>query len=218
MRYRTGKGIFVTLTALCGCSCLSLPGLYAQTPAQTNDPGLVVDKYSSIASLTVAEKFNYRVIQAFGPRGIFDSAFGAAVAQARNIPHEWGGGAVGYADRFGSSFGSHLGGQTMEFVLESALHEDPRYFPSSKRGAGPRIGHALLGTVMTRTDSGGTRIASARIASTFAAGQLVNAWQPPSESSAGDGLSRAGWMFAEHAAWNIAQEFIPRLRPKSLRQ
>lgn len=187
-------------------------------PAQTDEPKPATKDYSNVPPLSVAQKFNYRVIQAFGPRGLLDAGLGAAVDQARNEPHEWGGGAMAFADRFGSSFGAHLSSQSMEFLLESALHEDPRYFPSSQKGFGARMKHALFATVVTRTDSGSQRIAVAKIASAFGTGQLVNVWQPPSTGSVGDGLTRTGFIFAEHAAWNVAQEFIPRLRAKSLRQ
>jgi hypothetical protein len=186
-------------------------------PAQTNQTKPATDDYSSVPPLNVAQKFNYRVIQAFGPRGLLDAGLGAALDQARNEPREWGGGARAFGERFGSSFGAHLSSQSMEFILESALHEDPRYFPSSQKAFGARMKHALLATVVTRTDSGTQRIAVAKIASAFGTGQLVNVWQPPSTGSAGDGLKRTGFIFAEHAAWNVAQEFIPRLRAKSLR-
>ena len=181
--------------------------------AQTTEP-----PSASVAPLNVAQKFNYRVIQAFGHRGFFDAGVAAAVDQARKVPHEWGGGSVAFGERFASSFGTHLTSQTIEFGLEAALHEDPRYFPSDKKGAGVRLKHALLATVVTRTDSGSQRIAIARITSAFATGQIVNAWQPPSTNSVQEGFTRTGLIFAEHAAWNVAQEFIPRLRAKSLRQ
>jgi len=216
MRHRKSNRIVnpLTLAGLLACSFL-----ISALPAQTTDPPAPpAAKDDSIAPLNVAQKFNYRVTQAFGIRGFFQAAVGAGLNQVRDVPHEWGEGSVGFGERFGSSFGQHLVDQTMEFTLESALHEDPRYFPSHEKGAGARIRHALLATVITRTDSGGQTLAIARITSAFATGQLVNAWQPPSTNSVSEGLTRTGLIFAEHAAWNVAQEFVPRLRPKSMRQ
>ena len=42
----------------------------------------------------------------FGPYTIFREAAAAAVSQAMNSPHEWGGGTVGYAERFANNMDS----------------------------------------------------------------------------------------------------------------
>lgn len=167
--------------------------------------------------LSVHEKFEYRVVQSFGARGFVGAAFGSAIGQARDVPHEWGQGFSGYATRYAASFGTNLSRQNMSFALESALHEDPRYFPSRDKGFKARIKNVLLQTVVTRTDSGGERFAYARIASAFGTGQLANAWAPKSTGSVGGGFLRGAIILGGDCGYNFLQEFFPFTRPRSLR-
>src|SRR5215472_7596027 len=67
-----------------------------QNPPDTNLPNTV-----SAPPFTVADKFDYRVVQSFGLRGLAGSLFGAAIGQARDAPHEWGQGVEGFATRYG---------------------------------------------------------------------------------------------------------------------
>jgi hypothetical protein len=168
--------------------------------------------------LSVSEKFDYRIVQSFGLRGFAGSAIGAIIGQARNSPHEWGQGVGGFASRYASGLGGNIGRQSMQFVLESALHEDPRYFPSKEKGFRPRIKNVLLQTLVTRTDSGGHRFAYSRIISSFADGQLVNAWQPASTGSVHAGVVRGFIGLGSDLGYNFLQEFIPFVRPRSLRK
>jgi hypothetical protein len=188
--------------------------LAAQNPA--NLPSQVGATLTA-TPFSMGEKFDYRVVQSFGLRGFGGAALGAGVAQWADVPHEWGQGFSGYATRYGSAFGTNLSRQSMAFVLESTFHEDPRYFPSREKGFKARLKNVLLQTVVTRKDGGGDRFAYARIGSAFAAGQLVNAWQPASNGSVGGGLERGLIILGGDAAYNFMQEFFPFTRPRSLR-
>ena len=189
--------------------------LNAQNPA--NLPAQVGPTQSA-APFSVSDKFDYRIVQAFGLRGFAGSAIGAAIGQARDVPHEWGQEFGGFAARYASGFGGNLGRQAMAFGLESALHEDPRYFPSEETGFRARMKNVLLQTLVTRTDSGGERFAYARIISAFADGQLVRAWQPASTASVRGGITRGFIGLGTDFAYNFLQEFIPFVRPRSLRK
>lgn len=166
---------------------------------------------------SVKEKFHYRFLQTVGLHGYLGAAAGAAIGQARNVPHEWGQGAEGYASRYFSDFGTNLIRQSVEFGLETGLHEDPRYFPSEERGFRKRLRNVLLQTVVTRTDSGKETFAWARMASAVTAGAITNAWQPESTDTPGRAASRAAFMLGGDLAYNFLQEFFPFVRPKGLR-
>ncbi len=172
----------------------------------------------SASPMDVEQKFDYRVVQSFGLRGFLGAGMGAAIGQARNVPREWGQGVEGYATRYAAGFGTNLSRQSMAFALESALHEDPRYFPSKERGFRARAKNALLQTLVTRTDSGGQRFAYSRIASAFGTGQLANTWAPNSTGSIHGGFIRGFIILGGDAAYNFLQEFIPFARPRSLRK
>ncbi len=191
----------------------------AQQPGQSQQSGQnpKLPDTMSAPPFTMADKFDYRVVQSFGLRGFAGSAVGAAIGQARNSPHEWGQGVEGFADRYASGFGGNLSRQTFAFVLESAFHEDPRYFPSEDKSMKLRAINALKQVVYAKNDNGSGTFAYARVFSDFGSAQFVNVWQPKSTGSVGDGLVRGLIGLGADAAYNFMQEFIPFTRPISLR-
>jgi hypothetical protein len=195
------------------------PGQLAQSQPATPKPNELEDLSKTVSAppFTVADKFDYRVVQTFGARGLVGSLFGAAIGQAENSPHEWGQGLHGFAERYGSGLAGNLSRQTFAFVLESSFHEDPRYFPSEDRSKKYRIGNALRQVIICKTDKGRSEFAYARIFSNFGSAQFVNVWQPRSTGSVADGFTRGVIGLGSDAAYNLMQEFLPFTRPKSLR-
>ena len=187
----------------------------AQNPV--NLPGQIGPTLSA-KPFSVREKFDYRVVQSVGLRGFLGAAVGAGFGQINGHPKEWDGGIGGYAERYASSFGGNLARQSMSFVLENALHEDPRYFPSEEKDFPSRLKNAMLQTLVTRTDAQKERFAFSRIISAYANGQLVNAWQPRSNSAVGDGLIRGSITLAGDFGYNMLQEFVPFTRPRTLKR
>lgn len=166
---------------------------------------------------TVGDKFDYRIVQTFGLRGLIGAAIGTGFAQGTTTPYEWGGGMEGFGKRYASAFGGNLSRQTFAFVLESAFHEDPRYFPADGEPKKARVLNALKQVVICKTDQGHSSFAYARIASAFAAGQFVNIWQPNSNDSVTDGLERGLFSLSGDLMYSLVQEFMPFARPRSLR-
>ena len=80
----------------------------------------VLENTLTAKKMSVHEKFEFRVIETFGIRGLLGSA-------------------VGYGLQYGSSFGNAVSRQVFAFTLDSALHEDSRYFPSNEHGFGRRL-------------------------------------------------------------------------------
>ena len=189
------------------CPLLLLAQDPVAQPGQTAEPG----------PLSTHEKFDSRVVQAFGLRGFVGAGMGAVIGQSRDVPREWGQGFDGYATRYAAGFGTNLSRQSMAFALETALHEDPRYWPSTKQGFRARLKSALIQTLVTRTDSGADRFAYARVASAFGAGQLANTWSPKSTGSVGGGVLRGLIILGADAGYNVLQEFIPWVRPRTVR-
>lgn len=185
----------------------------AQNPNQLED----LTKTVSAPPFTVADKFSYRVVQSFGLRGLAGSLVGAAIGQANNSPHEWGQGVHGFAERYGSGLAGNVSRQTFAFALESAFHEDPRYFPSEDKTKKQRLVNALKQVIICKKDSGRSEFAYARVFSSFGAAQFVNVWQPPSTGSGADGIRRGFIGLGGDAAYNLMQEFLPFTRPISLR-
>ena len=208
MRHCRAAILFFCL-AVCGCAQIRVPGQLRREPKL---PDTV-----SAPPFTVADKFSYRVVQSFGLRGFVGAGISAAIGQAHDSPHEWGQGVGGFAERYGSGFAGNLSRQSFAFVLESAFHQDPRYFPSEDKGAKLRILNAFKQVFVCKTDSGETAFAYARIISDFGAAQFTNLWQPNSTGSVGSGFKRAFIGLGGDAAYHLMQEFIPFTRPRSIR-
>jgi len=195
------------------------PGELPPSPSQSpnsNGP-MKLPNTVSAPSLTVGDKFDYRVVQSFGLRGFAGAGIAAAIGQASGTPGAWGGGIEGLAKRYGSGFAGNLSRQAFSFGLESALHEDPRYFPSEGQPVKMRILNSLKQVIICKTDTSGSSFAYGRVLSSFTAAQLVNAWQPPGNASVGKGFVRGMYGLGGDFAYHVMQEFIPFTRPRSLR-
>lgn len=186
----------------------------AQSPPP--QPGILQNTMTA-EPLTIAGKFQVRVVQSFGIRGFLGAAVGAALGQATNTPHEWGQGGWGFAYRYASDFGNNLDRQVFAFTLESIFHEDPRYFPSTEKTTGARIKNVIKQTFICKTDDGRASFAWGRWVSAFGAAQLTNVWQPRSNSKVSDGLERGAISISADAAINLMEEFIPATRSKPFR-
>jgi hypothetical protein len=203
------------------CSAQMVPGVFLDPPdvskAGPPKPGELQGTLSA-PHLTNAEKFEYRVVQSFGLRNFVGAAISASIGQEIDSPHEWGQGVGGFAERYASGFAGTFSRQAFAFTLESALGEDPRYFPLSK-GSGFKIRtlNALKQVVWTKNDDGGSGIAYARLGSAFGAAELTNVWQPASTGGQGSAMKRAFIGLGADFAYNFIQEFVPFARPISLR-
>lgn len=206
-----------SLIALVCALLLLAPCLSAQSNAAPPPPGRLADTVSA-SPLTMGGKFKYGMKDAFGLPGFGGAAVSAALGQWEDSPHEWGQGFSGYARRYASGFAGTFTLQTLTFGLESALHEDPRYFPSRQTGFKQRFWNAIEQTFFCKTDSGATEFAYARVIADFANGELVNAWQPPSTTSFGHGVERGFISLGVAAGVNFVQEFFPFTRPSSIRR
>lgn len=79
----------------------------------------------------------------------------AAINQAENNEPGYGQGWDGYAKRYGSTAGDSMVENFMTgAVFPSLLHQDPRFYQSSKGGFWRRAGYAASRIVVTRSDAG----------------------------------------------------------------
>jgi hypothetical protein len=171
----------------------------------------------AVTPLDVGDKFEYRLGETFGITKFITIGARAGYDQLTNTPSEWKQGGIAYAKRYASDFGTTFARQTFAFGLEAALHEDPRYFPSGEKGFSRRLKSVLKQTLVTKTDSGRDRFATARVGSALGAGFLTNKWQPHSTDTTGNAMATFSLIIAGDAGYNFLQEFFPIFRPKELR-
>jgi hypothetical protein len=171
-----------------------------------------------VEPLNVMAKLNFHVQTVGSPLALLGTAAYAGALQESNTPREWGQGAGAYGERFASALGSNAIHGALAFGLDSALHQDPRYFRSRDTGFWRRAGHALHGTVMTRTDSGGETLSTWRLGSAYGAAFLSNEWYPERLNTVGLGVQQGSIRVAFDFVSNLAMEFWPDVRRKILRR
>ncbi len=219
MNYLPKLLLRVAACAIASCS-------FALSQKQPVDPSrpLIPPKPGILANtltgerLTVPKKFEQRIIQQFGWRGFVGAAIGGGIGQGFNTPKEWGQSWSGFGQRYASSYGVGLSNQTFTFGMESILHEDPRYFPSSQKGFQRRFRNVLVQSLVAKNDDGHATLAYARFAGAFGAGFLANTWQPKSTNSVGDAFERGALILAANATVNLIQEFLPFTRNSYFRR
>lgn len=164
---------------------------------------------SVTAPLTSGDKFRMYFRQTYSlPSVVFPAAF-AGLDQLTNSPKEWGQDGGGYLKRFATQRGQFQIGAFCGFAAGSLLHEDPRFFPSHRRGFLPRTGYVLTHTLLARSDRGATMPAFGNYAAAVGAGFAPAAWLPPSANSVTSSLERTAAMLGMNIGMNMGIEFGP---------
>jgi hypothetical protein len=160
--------------------------------------------------LTSVEKFKLFLDTSLSPPQILTSAAAAGISEARGTLSGYGQGGEGFGKRFGSSMASDASSHFFgTFLLPAMLHEDPRFFVRLDGGWKGRVGHALLRTVVIRTDRGASKFnLPGTLGPLFAEG-LANTYLPDSERTAGKTFQRFGIRFGFGAVNNLLREYWP---------
>lgn len=163
-------------------------------------------------TLTFSERVRIYERSFTQPEALIGPVLGAGVGQLRNTPHEWGSGADGFGFRVASGYGRSLISRTIAFGVAAADGEDSRFKPSNESGVWRRTRHAVVGTFVSRTSSGGSMPAFSRFAGAYGAGFIANYWEPPSQNSTSHALERGSTALASSVGWHIFEEFWPDIR------
>jgi hypothetical protein len=161
----------------------------------------------SLAPLDWNGKLRFHAERAYGPWAIAGSAAYAGLLQEIGTPEPWGQGAAGYGQRLASTLACSGMHGVLAFGLDSALHEDPRYYPSHSTGFWRRTGHAFRGTILTRTDRGGETLSIWRLGSAYGAAYLSNQWYPNRYNTLRLGFLQGDLQLGFDLAANLFSEF-----------
>jgi hypothetical protein len=166
---------------------------------------------SQFQPLTERERTRLYLKTMANPLGYVKAAFSAGINQWNDKPQEWEQGASGYGKRFADIVGQYSIQRTVTFGLSSVLHEDNRYFNSGKTGVWPRASYALSSGILARHDDGNRYVSISQIGGVAAGAFLSRLWQPPSQSSAGDGAVSFGITMGFNIGFSVVKEFLPDL-------
>jgi hypothetical protein len=173
------------------------------------------DIAASTTALTPAEKFKLFVDNSVSVHIIAWSLTGSAFGQAADSPTGFRQGWEGYGERFGASMARQSSGQFFgTFILASALHEDPRFFPEYNLSFKQSIKYSLRCLFIARNDEGKWVKNISGLGGPLMGEALANVYWPDRNRTAGDTLFRYGVDLASRAAGNMFREYWPRLFAK----
>ncbi len=176
------------------------------------------DIASNFTRLSTGKKFELFVDNSLSLHGLAGAALGAGMSQAVNTPGGYGQGGTGYANRFGSSMARLASSNFFgTFLLASALHEDPRFFPKREPTIGQGVKYSLERVVVTRNDEGRDVRNWSGLLGPLLSESLANAYWPEADRTAGQTFRRYGIDLAVRAGTNMLREYWPVLARKMRR-
>jgi len=217
--------------------CATVPALAQETKQQTQTATTSADKSPSTSSkvpgvalynllqeksivfpdiaantqpLSPGQKFQLFVDNSISVHTITWAALGSAVGQADNSPTGFGQGWDAYAKRFGSSMARQSSSEFFgTFILASALHQDPRFYPESRPSFGHAVKYSVQRVFVTRNDDGRDVPNWSGLAGPLMAEGLANVYWPERNRTVGDTFLRFGLDIATRAGGNMLREYWP---------
>ena len=181
--------------------------------AQTQPPPVVPAR--TLSASTLESRTKWWVQNSLGANAFVGSAIGATarmVSPANGYPREWRQGAEGYGRNFGHYFAMNATAYTAKLGVAALLGEDPRYHPSTEKGAAKRIKHAIIFSFVDRSNSGHLRPAISTWAGALAGGFVTKAYLP---NRFNDSVHAGQWTLINFGALvgdNFRDEFRPEFR------
>jgi hypothetical protein len=168
------------------------------------------DIASSTEPLSTGRKFELFVDNSLSVHTLTWAAVGSSFAQADNSPTGRGQGWDGYTKRFGSSMARQASSNFFgTFVLASALHQDPRFYPEIKPGLAHAMKYSGERVFVTRNDDGRDVVNWSGLAGPLLAEGLANVYWPERNRSVGDTFLRYGLDLATRVGGNMLREYWP---------
>jgi len=164
----------------------------------------------STERLSTGQKFQLFVDNSISVHTVTWAILGSAVGQADDSPTGFGEGWDAYAKRFGSSMGRQASSEFFgTFVLASALHLDPRFYPEVRPGFFHAVKYSVQRVFVTRNDAGRDVPNWSGLAGPMMAEGLANAYWPDRNRTVGDTFLRYGLDLATRAGGNMLREYFP---------
>lgn len=154
------------------------------------------------------ERFNRYLKDTAGPLRLTRITVAAALDQWRDNPEEWEQGMKGYGKRFASSFGRNAIQQTVTYGLDEAFGLDTGFQRSGREGVFPRVKHAFLETITSRTKSGKRVLSAPRLAGVYGGAIVATETWYPDRYSYKDGLRIGTGTLITGFGINLVREFF----------
>ena len=144
----------------------------------------------------------------FGPMALGKRVLSSGYGTWRNSPEEWGPTWEGFGRRFASSTGKSVIKNTIRYGLEEAFKLDSRFYRSTKKDFGSRLGNALISPFTARTREGKRVLGFPRLVGGYTASIVAAETWYPDRYSWKNGVRSATTSLAFTAAFNVFKEFV----------
>jgi hypothetical protein len=162
------------------------------------------------ARLSAGQKFKLFVDNSISLHSLALASLSSGLRQATDSPHGYGQGGDGYANRFGSSMAREASSNFFgTFLLASALHQDPRFFPERNPKFGGSMKYSAQRLFVTRDDEGRDVANWSGLLGPLLSEGLANAYWPEQDRTAGQTFARYGADLAARLAGNMLREYWP---------
>jgi hypothetical protein len=148
----------------------------------------------------------------WNPMAGFGITTGAAIAQWRDDPTEWGQGGEGFGRRLAHRAGRLTVQETCEAAGAALLRHDVRYIPSRDTRFWPRVTHAMAANFVTLDEHGNRVFHAARMGGIVAGVLVSRQWMPDRYSSAYRITRGIGIQLGISTAFSVLREFTPDLK------
>ncbi|HEY6212141.1 MAG TPA: hypothetical protein VIW45_07640 [Vicinamibacterales bacterium] len=162
---------------------------------------------------TTSDRITWAVDGTIGLRSLtVVGPLGAAFLTATNSPEEWGRSWSGVVKRYGQREADVAISNGLEAGVGALWGEDPRYIPSGRKGIWPRARYAIETTVLAQRPDGHLAPAWGRFVGNTLNNVIENTWLPPSATTPGQTLLRAGLGLLSRLGGNAWEEYWPDAR------
>lgn len=168
------------------------------------------DIADNMQPLSGGQKFQLFVDNSISVHTITWAAMGSSIGQADNSPTGFGQGWDAYAKRFGSSMARQSSSQFFgTFILASALHQDPRFYPETRPSFARAVKYSVQRVFITRSDDGRDVPNVSGLGGALMSEGLANVYWPERNRTVGDTFLRFGFDIATRAGGNMLREYWP---------
>jgi hypothetical protein len=173
------------------------------------------DLATSQGRLSSWQKFQLAANNSVALSTIGAALIGSAYGQATNSPSGYHQGAEGYGKRFGADMARAASDNIFgNFLLASALHQDPRFFVKRSLSFKQSVKYAAVRVIFTSTDSGEKQFNYSGLMGPLMGEGLANAYYPEENRTVGSTFTRyasdLGWKFGG----NLLRQYWPTINKK----
>jgi hypothetical protein len=174
---------------------------------------VTTDRRPNYQPASAGDRLEWFAVSTAGPLSLLAAGpISAGFSTGINTPKAYGPHWDGFGKRYGMRLTGVSTGNAIEASLGSLWGEDPRYFPSPRRGFGRRVKYVIKTTFVAPHRDGSFHPAYARYLGNVGNNFLSNTWRVEGANGSGNALVRCVLGVVGRMSGNAFAEFWPDVR------